>query len=270
MTLATLETTPTPPWTARREVAAMADSVVVRALVKEFANGHRVLDGVDLSVGAGELVALAGANGSGKSTLLRCLVRLIEPTSGDVMLRGTDVTALSSRALRALRSRVGFVFQRFHLVGRLTAHHNVLVGALGRSGVRGWWPATASADEREEAMACLERVGLANVAERRASELSGGQQQRVAVARMLMQRPSLVLADEPVASLEPAAGAAVMELLRDVARERDLTVIVALHQLEYVQRYAERVVGLRAGQIALDMRVDDWRPTALEALYATD
>ncbi|PRC41822.1 phosphonate ABC transporter ATP-binding protein [Mycobacterium sp. ITM-2017-0098] len=218
--------------------------------------GTDALSGLNLQVNAGETVALVGTNGAGKSTLLRCLVRLIEPTSGTVTLAGTDVTASSRRALRGIRRDVGFVFQRFHLLPRLTVFHNVVHGAMGRHGTRCAWPLTSPGDVRREAMESLERVGLSGFADRRVDTLSGGQQQRVAIARMLMQRPAIILADEPVASLDPSSATAVMELMCSIAAERNVTVVMALHQLELALRYADRIVGLRGGAVDFD------RPTA--------
>ncbi len=234
------------------EPGAAAATVEVFGLSKRYDDSTRVLDEVDLSVGEGEIVALVGANGAGKSTLLRCLVRLLEPTSGRVVIGGTDVTAARRRALRHVRADVGFVVQRFQLVPRLSAFHNVLHGAMGRRGGRCALPALAPEDVRAEAMECLDRVGLGPMASRRVDQLSGGQQQRVAIARMLLQRPLLVLADEPVASLDPVAGISVMELLREIAAERGLTVIVALHQLELALTFTHRIVGLRQGRVVLD------------------
>jgi phosphonate transport system ATP-binding protein len=242
-------------------------AVRVKGLELTYPDGHRALDGVDLSVDAGEVVALVGANGSGKSTLLRCLVRLIEPTGGVVFIDGTDVTAAGRSALRRTRTRVGFVFQRFHLVPRLTAFQNVLHGAVGRHGPRCLWSLTAPNDVRDEAMECLRRVGLAHLAERRVDRLSGGQAQRVAIARMLLQQPRIILADEPVASLDPRAGLEVMDLLREVAAERDLTVIVALHQLDLALGWCERIVGLQSGRVALSRATDDCVRADLDALY---
>jgi phosphonate transport system ATP-binding protein len=243
--------------------------VSVRRLTKSYGQAHPVLNDVTFGAEPGQLVALVGANGAGKSTLLRCLVRLIEPTTGHVDIGGVDVTRASQAQLRALRSRVGFVFQKYHLIPRLSAFHNVLLGALGRGGPLNWWPATAPEADRLEALACLSRVGLDGFGSRRADELSGGQQQRVAVARMLMQRPVLVLADEPVASLDPAAGVAVMELLRSIARERGLAVIVALHQLDLAQEFSDRVIGLNQGRVSLDTPVSAWQSAEISALYAT-
>jgi phosphonate transport system ATP-binding protein len=246
----------------------MPTSVAVRGLVKEYDGGHRALDGVDLDIAPGSLVALVGRNGSGKSTLLRCLVRLCEPTAGSIRIGDRDVHRADRTQLTAIRRDVGIVFQRHHLIGRMSVFRNVTLGALGRVGARGWSSSWMTATDRAEAMDCLDRVGLADLAARRADTLSGGQQQRVAIARMLMQRPSVVIADEPVASLDPAAGLAVMELLRDVARERELTTIVALHHLDYALRFTDRVVGLRDGRLHFDRPAVGTMIDALDHLYA--
>lgn len=232
----------------------MAVPLRVHKLSKSYPGGKVVLSGVDLEVPTGEVVALVGSNGAGKSTLLRSIVRLVEPTSGTVSIGDIDVTAARRAELRAVRRRVGFVFQRFQLVPRLDALSNVLHGALGRSGPCGWWAPVVADAVRAEAMACLDRVAMGSFAGQRADTLSGGQQQRVAIARMLMQRPEVVLADEPVASLDPQAGLAVMELLREVVTERGLTVVVALHQLDFARRFSDRIVGLRHGSVVLDDR----------------
>ena len=214
-------------------------------------------------------MALIGTNGAGKSTLLRCLVRLIEPTSGTVTMAGTDVTAAPKRALRGIRRDVGFVFQRFHLIPRLTVFHNVVHGAMGQHGTRCAWPLTSPADVRREAMESLERVGLAGLADRRVDTLSGGQQQRVAIGRMLMQRPTVVLADEPVASLDPASATTVMELLTSIAAERNVTVVMALHQMDLALRYASRVVGLRGGTVEFDRPSSECDAAQLAPIFAT-
>ena len=224
----------------------------VRGLVKGFGT-DRVLDGVDLRVPHGQSVALLGSNGAGKSTLLRCCMRLVEPDSGEIRVLGQEIHRLSARALRSLRSRVGFVFQRHNLVPRLSALTNVLHGAQSRrAGPRCWFQGLAPRDLRAEAMRCLELVGLAHVADRRADRLSGGQSQRVAIARMLMQEPDFVIADEPVASLDPAAGEEVMRLLVNLLRERDLTLLFISHDLSHALQFADRVIGLRSGRIELD------------------
>jgi phosphonate transport system ATP-binding protein len=210
------------------------------------------LDAVDLSVKSGEFCALIGLSGSGKSTLLRHLNGLQKPDDGIVSVLGVDVSQARGAELRALRRRVGFVFQQFNLVLRASVMDNVLTGALGR--VRGprYGSLTYSRTLRAEAAELLDRVGLGDRLFQRAGTLSGGQQQRVGIARMLMQRPELVLADEPVASLDPEASRSVMDLLTKVCREDNLTVICSLHQLDLALDYSSRIVGLRNGVKVLD------------------
>ncbi len=229
-------------------------TVELSQVTKKFGGAAAVtaLDQVDLTVDPGEFVALIGLSGSGKSTLLRHLNGLHAPTSGAVEVLGVDVTRARGSELRALRRQVGFVFQQFNIVLRASVMDNVLTGALGR--VRGprYGCMTYSKALRQEAAECLDRVGLGDRLFQRAGTLSGGQQQRVGIARMLMQRPTLVLADEPVASLDPEASRSVMDLLMNVCREDSLTVICCLHQLDLALDYSTRVVGLRHGVKVLD------------------
>ena len=200
-----------------------APEIQVTGLTKSFGR-TLVFSGVDLTVQRGEAIALVGSNGAGKSTLLRCLLRLIEPTGGNIQLCGREVTKLNRAGLRSLRSQVGFIFQKHNLVPRLTALTNVLHGAQSRRrGPRVWWHMLATNGDRQEAMRCLQLVGLSHIAERRVDQLSGGQSQRVAIARALMQRPRVMFADEPVASLDPNAGEEVMKLFLDLIRRQDLT-----------------------------------------------
>jgi len=249
-----------------RCVAAPADITVVD-LVKRFGTAT-VLDGVGLAVPRGEAVALIGSNGAGKSTLMRCCLRHVEPDSGHVGLLGEDVRALGDAGLRRLRRREGFVFQKHNLVPRLSALSNVLHGAIARSrSPRLWHQGVAPRRDREEAMACLEMVGLADIAARRADHLSGGQSQRVAIARTLMQRPDLVMADEPAASLDPVAAEEVMSLLSGLMRRQGLTLIYTSHNLRHALDYADRVIGLRHGRIELDGPTAGENVAALEAIY---
>jgi len=241
---------------------------VTNLSVRYRRNAAVALSGVDLRVPEGETVALIGTNGAGKSTLLRCLVRLVEPAEGDITIGDTEVTGASRRKLREIRQDVGFVFQRFHLIPRLTVFHNVVHGAMGRHGSRCAWPLTAPTGVRKQAMECLDRVGLAEYAGRRVDTLSGGQQQRVAIARMLMQRPRVILADEPVASLDPASAKSVMDLMGSIAAESGVTVVVALHQIDLALRYADRVVGLRKGVVDLDRPARDCNAAQLDSVYA--
>jgi phosphonate transport system ATP-binding protein len=208
---------------------------------------------VDFALRHGQSVALIGANGTGKSTLLRCCLRLIEPDAGNIRLFDTELNGLGGWALRRARARVGFVFQRHNLVPRLSALSNVLHGAQARrSGPRVWLQSLAPRALREQALHCLEQVGLADLARQRADSLSGGQSQRVAIARVLMQEPELVLADEPVASLDPGAGEEVMRLFIDLMRRRRTTLLFTSHNLEHTLIYSDRIVALRGGKVALD------------------
>lgn len=219
---------------------------------KRFPNGTLALDNVSLTVPKGQLLSLIGLSGSGKSTLMRHLNGLHKPTAGTVHVMGVEVSTASHRALRGVRRNVGFVFQQFGLVGRATCLENVLSGALGRLRGPRYGVFSYPRSLRREAFDHLERVGLERQAYQRADTLSGGQMQRVAIARTLMQRPQLLLADEPVASLDPESSHQVLELLLRVATEEHMTVIVTLHQVELALGWAHRIVGLRDGQIVLD------------------
>jgi phosphonate transport system ATP-binding protein len=243
-------------------------AVRVTSLTVAFDRG-KVLDDVSVEIEPGEVVALVGANGAGKSTLMRSLVGIGPRRPGSVAVDGVDVGAASRGELRGVRLRTGMVFQRFCLAGRLSAFQNVLHGGMGRTGPRGWLASTATEAERREAIACLDRVGLAHLADRRASKLSGGEAQRVSIARALMQRPTLILADEPVASLDPAATRGVMELLTGIARE-GVTTILALHQLDLARRFTSRVVGLQAGRLKIDSALTSCLDSELERLYPGD
>ncbi len=226
--------------------------LAVSGLAKSF-DGRTVLAGLDFVLAPGQSTALIGANGSGKSTLLKCLIRLIEPSGGRVQMLGRDVRALNPRELRAFRAEVGFVWQHHNLVPRLSALSNVVHGVQSRlSGPRVWFQALAPAAVRAEAMACLDRVGLADRALMRVDSLSGGQQQRVAIARMLMQRPAFILADEPDASLDPQTGEEVMALLLGLVRENGLSLLMISHRLEHTLQFSDRILGLADGRITLD------------------
>ncbi|MFZ4656329.1 MAG: phosphonate ABC transporter ATP-binding protein [Caldilineaceae bacterium] len=240
----------------------------IQQVSKRYANGVQALNGVTLAVETGESVVLLGANGSGKSTLLRCIVGLERPTAGAIHVGAVESSRAAGRELRQVRRQVGFIFQRFHLVGNLSVFQNVLHGALGRSrGPWDWFAATASATERANAMHCLERVGLVDLACRRADTLSGGQQQRLAIARTLMQEPKVILADEPVASLDPKAGREVLDLLWGISQEQGLTLVCALHQIELALIYGKRFVALKEGALIFDQPAMGVTHTELTQLY---
>ncbi len=229
-----------------------SDTVVrLRGVTKRFGT-TTALDDVSLDVARGEVVVLLGLSGSGKSTLLRHLDGLEVPTSGTVEVLGRQVSTLTGRSLRSLRSEVGFIFQQFELVPSLTVLENVLTGALAslRGPRLGLWSYPRRL--RLAALGHLDRVGLLDRAYQRGDTLSGGQQQRVAIARALMQRPRILLADEPVASLDPESSDQVMALIREIAADDGLTVLCSLHQVDLAISWADRIVGLRHGAVVLD------------------
>jgi len=228
----------------------------------------RIFADVSFRLARAEAVALVGANGTGKSTLLRCLMGLIPVSEGKVVLLGEDTTGLQGKAIRALRSRIGLVSQKHNLVPRLNVLSNVCHGLLGRHpGVRHWSHALAPAQSRDAAMAALEKVGLAGFAMRRADRLSGGQSQRVAIARAIVGKPEVLIADEPCASLDPAAGEDVMELFFQLAREEGVTVVFTSHNIEHALRYGDRVLGLAEGGLRLDATAASLSPSDLRGLY---
>jgi phosphonate transport system ATP-binding protein len=225
------------------------------------------LDGVDLSVRAGEFVVILGPSGAGKTTLLRALNRLVEPTDGSVRINGRAVTGATPAELRAMRRQVGMIFQQFNLVRRLSVLDNVLTGRLGYVGALASLAGRFPDRERALARECLDQVGLAHLAVRRADTLSGGEQQRVAIARALAQSPAVILADEPTASLDPALTDSIMGALRRINVERRLTLVVSQHQLATALEYATRIVGFRAGRVVFDGRPTDLTPSAVEQIY---
>ncbi|MEV6127162.1 phosphonate ABC transporter ATP-binding protein [Streptomyces violaceusniger] len=267
-------TAPAPTATAATATVSpvTAGDPVIRlgGLTKRFGTGADSLlavDDVSFEVRPGEVVALLGLSGSGKSTLLSLLDGLQAPTSGDGTVLGTALARADRSGLRALRRRIGFVFQQFHLVGRLSVLENVCTGALGslrgpRLGLLSYPRAV-----RERALDGLEQVGLAAHAFQRADTLSGGQQQRVAVARALMQEPGLLLADEPVASLDPESSAQVMRLLARIAQERELTVLCSLHQVDLALSWAHRIIGLRSGRVVMDVATEGIDRATVMRLY---
>jgi phosphonate transport system ATP-binding protein len=224
----------------------------VENLVKIYDGGTKALDDVSFEVEKGEFLAVIGLSGSGKSTLLRCINRLIEPTSGTIMWDGVDVTNASQEELRRIRRRIGMVFQHFNLVDRSKVLTNVLAGRLGYVN-----PALSVVNrfpkkDLEKAHAQLARVGLEEKANARADELSGGQQQRVGVARAMMQDPEIMLADEPVASLDPVLAHSIMQYLELINQEDGVMVLCSLHFLDLVHQYADRVIALNEGKLVFE------------------
>ncbi|MGO4871498.1 MAG: phosphonate ABC transporter ATP-binding protein [Roseiarcus sp.] len=239
----------------------------VRGLRMRYPNGKLALDGVDLTVRAGELVTILGSNGCGKTTLLRCVARLQNPTAGEVLVDGQDLARLSGRQLRNARLALAMVLQRANLVKRRSVLANVVSGTLGRR--RTFWTALGGlpAEEFPMAQGLLREVGVERLGAQRADTLSGGQAQRASIARALAQRPKLILADEPVASLDPEAAEEIMRLLRRLAVENGLAVLCVLHQPEVALRYSHRVVGLRDGVVAFDRPAERCAGNEIALLY---
>ncbi|MBK9247929.1 MAG: phosphonate ABC transporter ATP-binding protein [Ignavibacteria bacterium] len=224
----------------------------IENLQKIYPNGTHALKGISFSVQKGEFLVIIGLSGSGKSTLLRCINRLHEPTSGRIRYKSNDVTHIKNEDLRAYRKRIGMIFQHFNLIKRRSVLDNVLAGYLGSMPV--WKSILGKFPEqiRAQALKCLEIVGISEKAAFRADALSGGQQQRVAIARSLMQEPEILLADEPVASLDPATSHSVMQYLERINKEFGTTVICNLHFLSLVRQYASRVIALKSGEIVFE------------------
>jgi phosphonate transport system ATP-binding protein len=242
----------------------------IRDLAMRYPNGKLALSGVSLAVAPGELVVVLGSNGSGKSTMLRCIARILTPSDGEAWVANQDFAKLSGEKLRQARTVLAMIFQQANLVKRRSVVANVASGALGRHS--DFWTALGRIppDEIEPAMRCLAEVGLTELAQQRAGTLSGGQAQRVAVARALAQNPRVLLADEPVASLDPEAAEEIMRLLRRLASEDNLAVVCVLHQPELASRYADRVVGMRDGRLAFDIPARDMSSEAVRLLYLNE
>ncbi len=224
----------------------------IKNLTKIYEGGTLALDDVSFDVPQGQFVSVIGLSGSGKSTLLRCINRLIEPTVGDIIWDGKNITTASDDELRTIRRRIGMVFQHFNLVYRSTVITNVLAGRLGYTN-----PAMSlfnrfPKQDMENAYKQMQRVGIEEKAHQRADELSGGQQQRVGIARAMMQNPAIILADEPVASLDPVLAHSIMQYLEKINKEDGVTVICSLHFLDLVHRYADRAVALNDGKLMFD------------------
>jgi phosphonate transport system ATP-binding protein len=239
-------------------------------LVKTYPNGLKALHGVSLTVDRPMVVAIIGSSGAGKSTLIRCINRLVEPTAGRVVLNGTEITGLGRRGLRKARRRIGMIFQEYNLVERLTVMENVLSGRLGYVSFWRAYRRHYPPDDVAAAFEILDRVGLEGRENARADALSGGQRQRVGIARALMQRPDLLLVDEPTASLDPKTSRQIMRLIVELAHERDTPVLINIHDVALAQTFADHIVGLRDGRIVFEDDSDRLTPAVLTEIYGEE
>lgn len=248
----------------------MAEEILqVNNLKMVYPDGTEALKGIDISIAKGELVSIIGPSGAGKSTFMRSLNRLNQPTSGSIIIDGEDVMKARGTQLRHIRRKIGMVFQHFNLVKRSPTYQNVLHGRLGYMGaLKGGFGRFTEQDTRD-ALEILKRVGLEDQAFKRADELSGGQQQRVGIARAIAQRPTLLLADEPIASLDPASATNVMGYLKRVCEEDGLTSIVNLHQVDFAKSFADRIIGIHAGKVVFDGAPDELTEGAITRIYHT-
>ena len=242
----------------------------IEGLTKRYPTGDLALNGVDLTVPEHQVMALIGPSGAGKSTLIRCINRLVEPTAGRIWLQDQEITGLRGAALRRMRRRIGMIFQEYALVERLTVMENVLSGRLGYVGFWASWFRRFPQSDIDAAFALLERVGLGDFVDKRADALSGGQRQRVGIARALLQQPDLLLVDEPTASLDPKTSRQIMRLITELARERNLAVIINIHDVPLAKLYAQRVVGLREGVTVYDGAPEELTGEQLTLIYGEE
>jgi len=242
----------------------------IKQLVKKYNTGDLAINGVDLKVENGQVMALIGPSGAGKSTLIRCVNRLENPTSGEIWLNGENIVKMRSGKLRRARRNMGMIFQEYALVERLTVMENVLSGRLGYVGFWRSFLRKFPQSDINAAFGLLEKVGLDTMVNKRADELSGGQRQRVGIARALIQKPVILLVDEPTASLDPKTSRQIMRLITELCEENQLTAIINIHDVALAQMYAERIVGLREGSIVYDGSPDDLKPDVLTEIYGKE
>ncbi len=247
-----------------------APLLAVAGLAKVYPTGKKALGGVDVVIDRPQLVAVIGSSGAGKSTFIRCINRLVEPTAGSVRLNGEDIVALDRKGLRAARRRIGMIFQEYNLVERLSVMQNVLSGRLGYTGLFASLRYRFPPEDIQAAFALLDRVGLDGYHNQRADALSGGQRQRVGIARALMQRPDLLLLDEPTASLDPKTSRQIMRLVRELVAERQTPAIINIHDVALARAHADRIIGMKDGLIVFDAEASALTDAALTRIYGEE
>lgn len=227
------------------------------------------LMGITFSVAPGEFVSVIGTSGAGKSTLLRCINRMVESTSGDIVFDGMEINSLDRKELRRVRTKIGMIFQHYNLVNRLSVVENVLHGRLGYKSTFDGVVGRYTEQEKHQAFAILTKLGLQDHAYKRCDQLSGGQKQRVGIARALIQDPRLILCDEPIASLDPSSAKTIMDHLRSINLEWGITCILNLHQVDVAVRYSDRIIGINKGKILFDGTPDELTPELIHQIYGT-
>lgn len=236
---------------------------------KTYNNTTRALDDVSFSIEKGEFVSVIGSSGAGKSTMLRCINRLIDATTGEIIFDGKDVTRLSKKELSTVRTQTGMIFQHYNLVNRLSVMENVLHGRLGQkstlSGMLGYY----TESEKRESLEIIQLLGLGEQVYKRCDALSGGQKQRVGIARAIMQRPKLIMCDEPIASLDPNSAKVIMDHLKEINRTMKITCLVNLHQVDVAMQYSDRIIGVNSGKIVYDGPVKDLTPQQIHKIYGS-
>lgn len=246
---------------------ASGSQLVIQNLTKEYNAGAPVLKGVSISLDADGITAIIGPSGTGKSTLIRCINRLIDPTSGEILFAGQDLAKLRGTQLRMARRHIGMVFQEYNLVERLSVMENVLSGRLGYVSAWRAWMRKFSSEDIKMAFELLEQVGMGDFANQRADALSGGQRQRVSIARALMQSPDIVLADEPTSSLDPKTSVEILELMTDQAKRRKIPVVINIHDVSLAKRFADRIIGMSNGYVVFDGKPNELKDDHLKTIY---
>ena len=239
----------------------------IENLSKSYNAQTQALADVNITLDKGEFVVVIGPSGAGKSTLIRCINRMIEPTEGKIVFDGTEITSMNNRQMRKVRTQIGMIFQNYNLIDRTSVRKNVLHGRLGQMS---FWESVFGLYRQadvETAMHLLEQTGLAEQKYKRADELSGGQMQRVGICRSLIQNPKLILADEPIASLDPKSAEIVMEALYQMTTSRGLTCVVNLHQVDFAKKYATRIIGIKAGHVVYDGLPGDLTDAMIRSIY---
>lgn len=255
---------------SKKELKQMPVIMSIENLNKEYSKGKSVLKGINFNIKQGELLSIIGPSGAGKSTLLRSINRMIEPTSGKITFDDKDITGVKGKELRKMRTNIGMIFQHYNLVDRLSVFENVMHGTLGyKNSLQGIF-SMYTESEKEEALDIITELGIQDHIYKRCDELSGGQKQRVGIARALVQKPKIILCDEPIASLDPSSSRVIMEHLRKICSEKGITVIVNLHQVDVAKNYSDRIIGLNSGQIVYNGHPSEIDKEVIQSIYSTD